>query len=88
MLDDEWHCAEWHVAFDSQSYRFFIDSQEVTDIAQDNGAGNYDGTELPMTFDSIAVGINNYQNAAFGGSDGYEMWIDDIALDDDRIGCD
>jgi hypothetical protein len=87
MFDGEWHCAEWRVAFDTQSYRFFIDSEEVADIAQENGAGNYEGTELPMTFDTIAVGINNYQDAAFGGSEGYEMWIDDVALDDDRIGC-
>jgi hypothetical protein len=86
-LDGEWHCAEWRVSHGEQAYQFFIDGDEVDDIAQDNGAGNYDNTELPERFDSVAVGINNYQDAAIGGSPGYEMWLDDFAIDGDRIGC-
>lgn len=86
-LDGNWHCAEWRVEYATQTYQFFIEGDEVDDIARHNGAGNFGGSELPERYDSVSVGINNYQNAAFGGSPGYEMWLDDFAIDDERIGC-
>src|SRR5690606_10253549 len=65
--DDEWHCAEWHVDGDQQRYRFFFDGEEITQIAIDNGAGDYgtgsDRTHLPTSFSKVSVGWNNYQSA-------------------------
>jgi hypothetical protein len=82
--DAAWHCAEWQVDQATQSYRFFIDSQEVTEIAIDKGAGNYSGIEIPPAYDTLAIGWINYQNAPNGG---FEAWFDDLAIDDTRIGC-
>jgi hypothetical protein len=82
--DGAWHCAEWNVAYDTQSYRFFLDGTEVTAIRIDKGAGNYPGIEIPSAYDSISIGWINYQNAPNGG---FEAWFDDLAIDDAQIGC-
>jgi hypothetical protein len=81
--DGNWHCAEWHVDGATQSYQFFIDGTEVTQIAINNGAGKYSGTDIPNVFTQARVGWNNYQSA----SPGFVAWIDEIAMHTSRIGC-
>ncbi len=77
--DDEWHCAEWYVEGDTQSFRFFYDGVEVTDIAfSGNQGAHIDG------FASIIVGWIDYQNPSTPN----EGWFDDLAIDDAQIGCD
>jgi hypothetical protein len=86
-FDGNWHCAEWHVDGTNQAYQFFLDGAEVQQIRIQNGAGNYgsgsDRTDLPMIFSDLKVGWNNYQAAA----PGFVAWIDEIAVDRARIGC-
>jgi hypothetical protein len=81
--DGNWHCAEWHVDGATQSYQFFIDGSEVTQIAINNGASKYSGTDIPNVFTQARVGWNNYQSA----SPGFVAWIDEIAMHTSRIGC-
>ena len=38
---------------------------------------------MPVPFQSVRVGWEQYQPI----STAYEVWIDEIALDDERIGC-
>jgi hypothetical protein len=83
MYDGKWHCAEWHVDGPTQSYHFYIDSAEVTQIAINNGAGNTNGTDIPNVFSQAHVGWNNYQNA----SPGFVAWIDEVAMHTTRVGC-
>ncbi len=80
-FDGEWHCAEWFVDADTQTYRFWFDGSQELEIV--NGAGDYSGTELPQSFGEVRVGFINYQEAA----PGFTAWIDDVALDHERIGC-
>jgi len=86
-FDANWHCAEWHVDGNTQSYQFFIDGTEVTQIRIMNGAGNYGSgnnrTDLPLVFTELRVGWNNYQAA----DPGFVAWIDEIAVDTNRVGC-
>jgi hypothetical protein len=82
-FDDAWHCAEWHIDNPTQVYEFFIDGIRVDAIAKNNGAGNYDGTDIPPVFTELKVGWNNYQEAP----PGFVAWIDDVALDSTRVGC-
>lgn len=79
---DEWTLAEWYVDHATQSYRFFINGEEVKDIAFSKGAGNFTGAEIPEVFESLSFGWNNYQQAGKG----FTAWIDDIALSKERIG--
>ncbi|AKF04494.1 hypothetical protein DB32_001643 [Sandaracinus amylolyticus] len=79
--DGDWHCAEWRVDRTTQSYRFFIDGDEVDDIAFDHGAGD---TRARMdAFSRIALGWRNYQTP----DTPYTSYFDDLAIDDERIGC-
>jgi hypothetical protein len=80
-FDDDWHCAEWRVDAADQSYAFYLDGEEL--IAFENGAGNFDGTDIPTSFDELRVGWINYQDAP----PGFTAFVDDVALDDARIGC-
>jgi hypothetical protein len=84
QFDGAWHCAEWHIDNPTQSYHFYIDGAEVTSIAIDNGPGNYAGTDIPPSFSQVRVGWNNYQKAC---APGQVAWIDEVALDTQRIGC-
>jgi hypothetical protein len=80
---DEWTLAEWSVDNATQSYHFYINGQEVTDIAVSKGAGKFEGAELPAVYDSLTFGWLNYQAAA---GEGFTVWIDDLALSKSRIG--
>lgn len=79
-FDGEWHCVEYHVDAGAQTYRFFYEGEELV-IDQGDSCGTPD---LPDQFDELRVGWNNYQDAP----PGFTAYIDNIAFDDQRIGCD
>jgi hypothetical protein len=79
--DGEWHCAEWYVDATTQSFRFFFDGVEVKSVGFNNRPG---GAARIEEFSSIAVGWINYQTPQ---PPYYEAWFDDLAIDDERIGC-
>jgi hypothetical protein len=83
MFEAEWHCAEWHIDHATQSYAFYLDGTEITQIRIDNGAGNFNDSEIPEVFESLSFGWNNYQSAA----PGFVAWLDEIAVGPSRIGC-
>jgi hypothetical protein len=80
-FDSEWHCAEWHLDSTDQSYEFYYDGTELLSFRK--GPGNYDGADMPSSFDEIKIGWINYQDAP----PGFTAWLDDLAVDDQRIGC-
>jgi hypothetical protein len=86
-FDGNWHCAEWFVDGANQAYQFFQDGAEVTQMRIQNGAGNYGSgsnrTNLPMMFNDFRVGWTTYQTAP----PGFTAWIDEVAIDAQRIGC-
>jgi hypothetical protein len=77
-FDSDWHCAEWYVDASSQSYRFFTDGTEVTSIGFTNRAG-----AKMSTWTSVGVGAIFYQAVPSP----FVMWFDDLAIDDNQIGC-
>src|SRR5262249_43044206 len=82
-FDGQWHCAEWHIDAPTQSYDFYIDGMHVDQIAIANGRGNFAGSEIPDGYSEVRIGWNNYQSAP----PGFTAWVDDIAMDSQRIGC-
>jgi hypothetical protein len=60
------------------SYQFFLDGNEIPDLAVSGNAGTLFGSSTV-----ISVGFRNYQNV----SNGSEVYIDDLAIDPARIGC-
>ncbi|WP_433934188.1 hypothetical protein AB3662_06775 [Sorangium cellulosum] len=81
--EDQWHCVEWHIDGPTQRYDFYLDGELLDQISIANGPGNYSGSQIPDAFSEVRVGWNNYQSAP----PGFTAWIDDVALDDERIGC-
>ena len=79
---DEWTLAEWYVDYATQTYRLFINGEEIPDVALHKGADKFEGVEIPAVFETLTFGWNNYQKAGTG----FTVWIDDIALAKDRIG--
>ena len=79
--DGNWHCAEWNIDATTQSFRFFFEGVEVKSIGFTNRPG---GAARIEQFSSIAVGWINYQTPQ---PPYYEAWFDDLAIDNDRIGC-
>jgi hypothetical protein len=79
---DRWTLAEWFLDHATQTYRLFIDGEEVRDASFTKGAGNFEKSEIPAVLESIAFGWWNYQAAGAG----FTAWIDDLALSRERIG--
>jgi hypothetical protein len=77
-FDAAWHCAEWSIDVGTKSYRFFSDSTEVKQI----GFMNKGDSEM-SNYSSIIVGAEFYQMPPTP----FVMWFDDLALDDNQIGC-
>ncbi|AIE87592.1 hypothetical protein [Fimbriimonas ginsengisoli] len=82
-FNGKWMLVEWYVDHATQTYQLFIDGKEIPEVKLNNGAGHFEGTEIPPFFDSLAFGWNNYQSA----SEGFTAWIDDIAVAHLRIGA-
>ena len=79
---DQWTLVEWYIDHATQTYRLFVDGEEVKDIAFMKGPKNYEGSEIPAVMESITFGWWNYQQAGKG----FTAWIDDIALSKERLG--
>lgn len=77
-FDAAWHCAEWYIDVGTKSYRFFTDSAEVKQI----GFVGKNDSEM-SSYSSIIVGAEFYQMPPAP----FVMWFDDLALDDNQIGC-
>ncbi len=82
-VTDEWTLAEWSVDYATQSFRFFLNGQEIPEMAVKKGEGQFAGAEIPAVFESLSFGWTNYQPAA---AEGFTAWMDDIALAKERIG--
>jgi hypothetical protein len=82
-FSDQWTLAEWYVDHATQTYRLWINGEEVKDIAFMKGPKNYEGSEIPAAMESITFGWWNYQEAGKG----FTAWIDDIALSKERLGA-
>jgi hypothetical protein len=77
-FDNAWHCAEWFVDVTAQSYRFFTDGAEVTQLAFTGRAG-----AKMSNYTALAVGAIFYQ----APPSPFTIWFDDLAIDDNQIGC-
>lgn len=77
-FDEAWHCAEWNVDVAAESFRFFSDGKEVTQLAF-TGKTN----SKMSNYTSIGVGTLFYQTPPTP----VVVWFDDLAIDDNQIGC-
>lgn len=77
-FDATWHCAEWSVDVGAKSYKFFTDGTEVKSIGF---TGKADAQMAD--YSAITIGAEFYQMPPTP----FVMWFDDLAIDDNQIGC-
>lgn len=82
-FNDKWNLLEWHVDNATQTYQFFVNGQELKDISFSKGAGKFEKAEIPSVFQTLSIGLTNYQPAT---GEGFTAWIDDIAVGKHRLG--
>jgi len=83
QFSDQWTLIEWHADNATQTYQFFVNGEEITDITMHKGAGQFEKIEIPPAFQTYSVGWTNYQPAS---GEGFTVWIDDLALGKKRLG--
>ena len=72
----DWLCIEWHHDRAAQTATLWVDGEELVAVTAD------EDPQLPV-FDDISVGWANYQTA----SPEFVVYIDEVVLDDERVGC-
>jgi hypothetical protein len=77
-----WMCVEWQWDAANQRVRFYFNDTEATALHVDTTLPNGTALQLP-TFSSMSFGLAKYQNTTAD----LVFWIDEIALDTQRIGC-
>jgi hypothetical protein len=87
MPANRWACFEWHFKGSGNEMHLWLDEQEVTKIAIFNISTqccpNQPWTLPP--FEKMDIGWETYQ--ADSTQSGYDLWVDEVMLDTQRIGC-
>ena len=80
----QWVCVEWMHKGDTSETRFYWDGTEHPSLytSSTKHGGNGNAYLLPQ-FTDLWLGWQEYQ----GSSETFELWIDEIAIDKERIGC-
>ena len=80
----QWLCIEWLHSGATNETRFFWDAVEHASLytSSTKHGGNTNAFVLPA-FTSLWVGWQEYQTS----TEKFEMWVDEIAIDTQRIGC-
>jgi hypothetical protein len=79
----EWMCVEWYWDGTNQQARFYFQGSEVQALHIDTTLPSGSGSPQIPIFTSLSFGAAKYQNTDMP----LTFWIDEIALDKQRIGC-
>ena len=88
MPTDRWACLEWHYRTSTDEMVLSLDGTPLDDVhvvGAGEGCGGHDTGDhwYAPVFDRLSLGWEHYQ-----ATSAREMWIDDVAIDDQPIGCD
>lgn len=86
--EGRWSCMEWHFDGPDNLMEFWLDGTAISALTvNDRGSGcikpGLDGGWVFPQFDKLQLGWEHYQTSI-----PIELWVDDVALDEQRIGCD
>ncbi len=80
LVDKEWQCLEFMLTRGAKDEaQIFWNGERRPKLYYD---GSWGARFKFPTFEQLALGFATYQNA---GS--FEVWIDELAIDDERVGC-
>ncbi len=83
----KWSCAEWKFDGVANKMQFWLDGAEVPSLAMNGMGQGCVNQSAPYTwaapsFDRVDIGWESYQ-----ADDARNMWIDDVAIGADKLGC-
>jgi hypothetical protein len=79
-----WYCLEWYYDAPGNEARFWMDGVERTGLHWTKAISKLGPQfNFPAEFKSVAFGLRNFQVSTTP----FELYIDDIALDSQKIGC-
>jgi hypothetical protein len=83
-----WACMEWELDSDAEVMRFWLDGDAVEDlevrkVGTQCISDGTDGVWYYPTFESLNIGWREWWEAGTR-----ELWIDEIAVASERVGCD
>lgn len=77
MPTRKWFCIEWHIDGARDRMSVWLDGNLITTTS--------DARWKAAAFEFLEIGFRTYQKPDEAPS--YDVWYDDVALDDERIGC-
>jgi len=86
VAEKQWSCVEWMGDYMTDETKFFLDGVEHPSLATTpttKHGGNPDKPFLLPEFNAIWFGWAEYQTT----TQKFELWFDEIAIDNERIGC-
>lgn len=84
--DARWTCMEWQLDASRDAVNVWIDGLPKPELSV--STNDHGGNNVPFkfpTFDKIRIGWQLYQGGTTPNN--FEVWIDDIALAGERVGC-
>ena len=81
---DRWQCVEWRLDPATNTVTTWFDGRATLTAGEQAHGGNQVPFVLPAV-DTVKIGWQLYQGGTTPGQ--FSLWIDDIALSTDRIGC-
>ncbi|MFO0600241.1 MAG: hypothetical protein U0228_33335 [Myxococcaceae bacterium] len=84
LRPNEWQCLEFMWDAPGKELRVFWDGREHPALNVKNKA---DWAFPDAVFSSLSVGLSHYQTDATLMPGGFDVWIDEVAIDANRIGC-
>ena len=79
---DQWVCFEWHFDGKNSEYHFYLNGNELTDMAIVSDASP-PWTAPPFAY--VELGLHLYHDLTTIPT--LDVWYDEVALDTARIGC-
>ena len=83
---NRWVCMEWEYKGNTNEMHFWQDGQLVPRLSVVGHDDNAPETWTAPAYNRIALGWEIYSNAD-SSIQSYDLWMDEVALDDQRIGC-
>ncbi len=78
-----WYCLEWYYDAPGNEAKFWLDGNDRPMLHWKGPMAGQPQFTFPSEFKSVAVGWRVYQNSTMP----FEVFVDDIALDAQKIGC-
>jgi hypothetical protein len=84
LTNKTWYCLEWFIDAPNQKAQYWLDGSQRAGLDWNGPIAGQPQFTLPAEFKSLAVGFRVFQVS----TQNFELFVDDVALDSKRIGCD